>query len=618
MMRALLIGASTRERLGVNADLDLIEAVLRDYEFTEIVRCPRPATRETMLCALSDLAARTTVDDTVVIYYSGHGGIARFSGAVGGISEPLRDWRYLVPEDPGHSARNHRFRGVLDVELGFIIDQRLASKCPNVTIILECCFAGGMVALPPSGCDPSTRGNTYYREFDVPEFLGERQAWGSPWSRGFANAGPQPVIIAATSEARVSYESPGAVTNGCFTKELAAALRRVRGRRTTWGRLIDGVRRSVQLSGNMLYQEPHVIGPRGREVFGTSTCDDSREFEVMIGSDSRLCLLAGQVHALRTGDLLELIEPDEDVSFGCARVREAGLVRSRLEWVGDTPTNCQPRSLVAVLRARARPARVRLFGDTPTMQELRAAIRVSPWLTEIDHVDPTALEVHIDQGRLRIAGPGAAREPWPQQPRVDLATGLDTPVTWVIADLEALARTRGFVSACAKAPAPPDYVEFWLRAHGRDGERVIDGDGGLVHCDDRIEAGMKYAMRYTGETMFVNLINLGVDGRLHSYDDKLNIRTRGGFDLRSEEPGDARGVERSVCLTWPAEVPPTPTRESLFFVLTSAKVDLEPLTQIDPKPRRKPNTRACERDILDKLFDPVESYVRRIDFTLVP
>jgi hypothetical protein len=615
MMRALLIGASTRERLGVDADLDLMEAVLREYGFTDIARCPRPATREAMLCALNELANRTTAADTVVIYYSGHGGIARFRGAVGGISQPLRDWRYLVPEDPAHSARNHSFRGVLDVELGFIIDQRLAAKCPNVTVILECCFAGGMIA-PPQSCHGGTaRGSAYYREFDVPEFFDGSQAWAS---RELGSAGQQPVIIAATSEARVSYESTGPVTNGRFTKELAAALRRVCGRRITWGRLIDGVRRNVQLDGNMLYQEPHVIGPRGREVFGTSTCDDSREFEVMIGSDGRLCLLAGQLHALRTGDVLELLEPDGDVSLGRVRVCEAGLVRSRVAWIDVTPTDCRSRSLVAILRARARPTRVRLFGDTPTMQELRAAIRVSPWLTEIHHRDPTALKVHVDHGRLRIAGPGAAREPWPPEPRDDLATGLDTPVTWVIADLEALARTRGFVSACAKAPAPPDHVEFWLRAHGPEGERVIDGDGGLVRCDDRIEAGMKYAMRYTGETMFVNLINLGVDGRLHAYDDKRNIRTRGGFDLRSEDPGDARGVERSVRLTWPPEVPPAPTRESLFFVLTSAKVDLEPLTQIDPKPRREISTRACERDILDKLFDPVESYVRRIDFTLVP
>lgn len=615
MKRALLIGASNRKRLGIEADLDLMEDVLEVYGFDQILRCPRPATRRVMLSALEQFADSTGSDDIAVIYYTGHGGLARFSGPIAGRERPDRIWRYLVPEDPLHSASKDNFRGVLDVELGHAV-ARMAAICANVTLILECCYAGGMLAPADVQVSRRARGFEDLKSFTAPKCLQGPQAWSTVGpSRCAATGGQQPVVVAATSEARKSYESTGGPRQGYFTEALAAALWRHQGRRVGWGRLIDDVRDQVRSNRGMLDQEPHIIGPRGREVFGTATADVSREFEVVFGIDGRPCLFAGTLHALREGDRLELLDPVDNGSLGVAVIRSAGPTRSLVE-IEDEDQKFEPGvALVAVLVRRAKPTPVRMIGNSPTMIELREAVRASPWLCD-EGSDSELFEVSIDQGRLQVVGPHVARKPLPELPREDLAGDIDSPVPWTVADLEALARAQGFVEACAGALPPPPEIEFWLRAHGKGGERELGYQGGIIELCERVEAGMKYGGGFAGETMFVNLLNLGVDGRVQLHN--ANIYNSGGFDLWSEAPGEARGQTRSIALTWPSDVPEQPACESLYFVLTSARVGLETLTRHDPTPEPDDIPRSRGVLVLDRLFEPVASFVQRIEFTLQP
>lgn len=210
-------------------------------------------------------------------------------------------------------------------------------------------------------------------------------------------------------------------------------------------------------------------------MFGTATADVSREFEV---------------------------------------IRSAGPTRSRVEVEGEIRKFDPGVALVAVLVRRDKPTPVRFIGNSPTMIELREAVRASPWLCDAGS-DPALFDVSIDQGRLQVVGPHVVRKPLPELPREDLAGDLDSPVPWTVADLEAL--------------APPAEIEFWLRAHGKDGERELGYQGGTIELCERVEAGMKYGGGFIGETMFVNLLDLGVDGRV----------------LWSEAPGK-RGARRGV------------------------------------------------------------------------
>jgi hypothetical protein len=612
--RALLIAASMHERLGIESDLRLMTEVLTEYGFDPIEVAPRPATRERMLGALSRLAAQTRPDDTVVIYYTGHGGLARFRGEIGGITDPQHVWRYLVPENPdAHSAREGRFAGVLDAELGHIIGRELASKCANVTVILECCFAGGMFAPHDVALARrvQTRGLVDVVTFKVPEQLCGQQPW-SVSSRQLAEvmpSGQAPVIVAATAEARKAFETKQDGSAADFTKVLVDALRRHRGRPITWGRLIDRVCREVQLYGGRISQAPHVIGPRGRTVFGVTTSDISREFEVVVGSDGALWLFAGSLHGLHDGDEFELLEPDEDIVLATARIRTIEPARARLHVDTESLGRQTPgASLVASLRASAEPTSVRLVGDSPTMLELRQAIAASSWLRASDMSSAASLVVTCDGGCLRVDGPGLARNPVPEQARDDLPADGESPVPWVVADLEALARSRSFVATCAHAAPVPEQIRFNLLVD----DQPVSADG-VVRLGQRVRLAMTYAERYTGETLFLNVVNIGLDGRPYLLNGRLF--NRGGINLFSEDPDHAIG--QSFSLNWPSEVPRAPRRESLYFVLTSAELDLDALTSIDPDAERtKPVARNLKT--LARLLQPVQLYVHRLDFILSP
>lgn len=601
--RALLIGASAAKLRGVEANIVLMHDVLEAYGF-EFDERPVPPTRHAIIRALLDLVTTAAKDDTIVIYFCGHGGLARFKGDIAGLGPINRVWRYLVPLDDLHSHTNDRFHGILDVELGHILGRQLAARCANVTLILECCYAGGMIA----GSECAKAGATVdVKFFSVPDSLRGPQPWatrGLAHDRMTQDAEPRElVVIAATVEARKAYESAEPPYHGYFTKALADQLRRYHGRSVTWGRVIDEVKRQVQCSRDMLDQQPHVIGPRGRVVFGGETHDVSREFEVMAGIDGGLQVFAGRLHGFEDGDQFEWLD-DGGGSLGLGTLRDTGPTRASLILAGDRAPIKPGMMSVCVLRARAKRTPIRVCGDSPTLFELRGAVATSAWLRVANDEEDALAEVCIDRGRLLVTGPALARSPSPIEPREDLAGDRDSPTPAVLADLEAVARAQVFVAYCSNLPPPPAGVEFWLSVDGAEGRRMLGVEGGIVELSEPVNAGMKYTQKWV-ETLFVNLLNQGLDGQLTV----VSKNNRGGFNLFAEGD-DATGQERR--LRWPDDVPRRPTREALWFVVTSEEVDLTSLLM--QKSIRSGHTRG----IVDRLLGPVDAYAHRIEFTVRP
>ncbi|EDM79527.1 hypothetical protein PPSIR1_20904 [Plesiocystis pacifica SIR-1] len=627
--RALLIASSVHARMGIDSDMELMTQCLLEYGFEKgaIAVAPRPTTRASILSSLAALIERTQPGDTVVVYYTGHGGVARFNGPLAGLAGSERVWRYLVPE-AGHSAKDNRFGGVLDVELSHLLGTQLSRKCSNVTIILECCFAGGMM---PRLADEGRRGFLDPARFDIPDEFRVPGELALDWSRlaedsmvesgGSGVQRSQPVILAATSAARLSYETPPNGQAADFTRALVGALRRHRGDRVSWGELIPEIRLQTQFEGQRTSQRPHLIGPRGRVVFGTETVELSRQFDVLVGPEGQLRLLAGAIHGIHVGDAFELVVRGRGQRLGGARVGAVELARADL--VAEDPSATvalEPgESPVALLRRSTRPSRVALeplSGPSRTLETLDRALTDSPWLKRSVEPDGATFRVACDRGRLRVEGTGAARRWLPSSPRAELAGDVLSPVPWVVHDLEALTRARAFVRACAEAPPPPPEVELAVMT---DAGPLMDG--GMLRSGQSIRFVARYRRARPANHLFVSVVNVGLDGRACCLNAQLG--NRGGINLFAEwEKGNPEGD--SFEMSWAEEVLRRPTEESIYFVVSSAELELDcldlvDLEALDDEHAATPlGSRAAPVGTLTKLSAPIQIWVRQIRFTLEP
>jgi uncharacterized caspase-like protein len=109
--RALLIASPYGELQGPEKDVQMMADVLQKRGF-QINRCCGPeATREGICFAWRKLIDESSRDDVVVIYYSGHGGVAIANKGIdnGDANQPWR-LQFIVPMD--YNANSEDFMGI--------------------------------------------------------------------------------------------------------------------------------------------------------------------------------------------------------------------------------------------------------------------------------------------------------------------------------------------------------------------------------------------------------------------------------------------------------------------------------------------------------------------------
>ena len=158
--RALLIGSPYGGLLGPLRDVNRMASVLQKHGFEIAECCDSMATRVCVLKAWSSFNSNSSPDDTLVIYYSGHGGILESPLRVNASLERPEDdrpWRYqfVVPVDFSQSTKDD-FKGILDVELSYMLRES-TNHTKNVTIIFDCCHSGRMSRDPSYGNSASPR-----------------------------------------------------------------------------------------------------------------------------------------------------------------------------------------------------------------------------------------------------------------------------------------------------------------------------------------------------------------------------------------------------------------------------------------------------------------------------
>ncbi len=583
-----LVGSRDRLR-GIDNNLAVMREALADHGFVEF-ESPPNGTREATFGCLHRLVEHVTgTGDAVVVYFTGHGGLARFIDDAGGAS---RIHRYLTTSDPHHSSRD--FRGILDIEISAILDQ-LAAFSDNVTLILECCYAGGMA----DSLDARALGTVAVHEFPRPRWLARTEPRPAEGPRR------PPLIVAATQEARSAEESMRPPFIGHFTHELAKALRDSCGRSISWARLIARVRHGVAARIGGTRQVPHVIGPAGREVLGWAAIDASHEHDLIVGTEGAW-LLAGRLHGLGDGDEIEVIDLT-GTSLSVATLRDVELDRARV--VTRNASLDSPGVLRGLLRACSAPLEVRLAGPehSAAMLELRRALARSVWLREAAHADTPHSVAIDDEGGIVVRGPAISRSRC-SEPDVGSA------VAWVVADLESLARRLRFVGACERAPSLPEGLHFDVHVEGRGGSCELPAQGGVVwRQSDRIRVVMRHDAGLAAETVFVNLVDEGVCGRL-----QLVAEGRpGGFNLPSEHRDDDAPLhDITFALTWPRDVPEQPRHETLWFVVASRPIDLRGIGFAPPE--RSFSADSMKGSSLEAPTRPLAWSVHRVEFELHP
>ncbi|NOK78226.1 MAG: hypothetical protein GFH24_608346n2 [Chloroflexi bacterium AL-N5] len=207
---ALLIGVGCYEHAPEHnvpitvADTRALHEVIRDPQFcgypTEQVTLlhEATATRAGILAALDDLAARTTANDTVLLFYSGHGWDAT-DGTY-----------YLTAHDTQFTPRSHLAQSKVVLDTGVseheFIEKLRAIPAQRVLVIINACYAGSLA--PTLGeSDPPVLGQPF------PEHT----------SNALLSTGAGRIIMTACREDQVSFIGPGSLT--IFARALVDGLR---------------------------------------------------------------------------------------------------------------------------------------------------------------------------------------------------------------------------------------------------------------------------------------------------------------------------------------------------------------------------------------------------------
>lgn len=326
--RALLLGAAYGSLLHVPRSLERLAAALARHGFTCVERhLDLPA--EALLAALTDFLGTVEPGDAVAIAYVGHAGRAHLRPARG--SEV-----------------------VVGLELGAQL-AALVRRTANVTLVLDCCHAAGVVE------DASHLTEQELRQMIAHQRRAARglEALDTP-----VDAVVQLLAAAAPQNAVEDLER----AHGLFSGALADVLERCVDREVGWHEVVDAVR--LRMRPIDRHQAPTLAGRHRRRVPFTERDSALRYDDFACAPvDRHLHLAAGALHGVELGErfVLRALGSPVDAPAPAARVTELGPEHAVLTPDGPLapPTDALPLRAVRPAPADAprRPPRPRRWAD---------------------------------------------------------------------------------------------------------------------------------------------------------------------------------------------------------------------------------------------------------------
>ena len=579
-LRALLIASPFGELRGPANDVKSMARVLTKYGF-ELTECYGPeASRANILQRWRDIIDNSSDGDTVVIYYSGHGGIVDSSGDThnqqGDPGKPLRS-QFLVPMDFDQTTDGD-FRGILDIEISYLL-RDTTDKTKNVSIILDCCHAGRMARDPhhirrawPRNL-PEVKHHGVLREHEQ-RLRREGQLTGDTSVEGNEHA--VRIAAAATTESAWEYLNSQEEPVGVLTEALVAAMEKAHGQRLSWRTIMLGVCEFV--NREFPQQHPRAEGPDARILFSEEQ-STSGALAVAWEGDSAI-IRGGRVAGVHEGNEYDIMPLGSEVVDEKKRIAvvKVEFVNGFKAEIRTTSGTVPPEGALAFLQKETLPA---LFVSFPSdLPALGEKLKASRFFTCNELGEGQSLvDIEKEDDRLVV-----------RQGATVLATHLlteatmETTIDAVVSDGERLARGHHFLALQSgegdEKLATTIDIEFGQVEDGAClGPLTKDGTA-QVKENQRIYI----KLRNSGDArVFVSVFDVNVNGTIGLISGGsprgIELASRGDHVLGKTQFG---GTMKGLGLSWPKPVPKAVyVDETLVFVVSSEEVSLQHLA--DPK-----------------------------------
>ncbi|UWZ37090.1 caspase family protein [Dactylosporangium roseum] len=617
--KALLIGSQTNGLSGVEHDVAAIAEALGKRDFT-ITRCVGPdATRAGIHDAYEHLIAQAGPDDSVFVYYSGHGGRSLPTRAAQG-RPPVQ---FIVPTDLDESVEGD-FRGITAVELSMLLG-RLTEKTHNVAVMLDCCHSAHMSR------DPDHRVKALHYPFEwlddhVTGQLGSgsrRDLW-----RPLGNDNAVRMVACAPEQSAFEYTTATGVRMGMFTEAFTKALAEAGDLPVTWAALMDRVRRSVLALAPE--QRPEAEGPSSRLLFDVMVEDAVGALRVVGGANpQRVTLEVAPLLGVQVSDEFAIMPPgaeavDQASAVGTAVVdRLSTMAAHARATLHDGWTEIPVGARAFRIRTMAPKVPISLPVDDPRAADLLSRLGPTALLrpAEPDEAAIAAVTIDADGGMTVRDRVGPLHPPRP--------AGV-SQATLIRADLVRLARAallRELRDDPRRKLEDPVTVEWGRVIDGT--EQPLPAFGDVLHTGERVFVRIR---NDGGRPLYASLVDIGIGGRitLLTRFSPAGVRLGPGqqYVFGSDE---VLGTLDGVALEWPAGVDRADARpESLLVLVADAPQDLGVLEQDGVHARRgTADESALEqlvrqisvggvRDFAPAGGPPVRYTVRFLDFDVTP
>jgi hypothetical protein len=284
----------------------MISRVLQKRGFYTHRCCGSAATRDGILSAWNHLISQISAEDTIVIYYSGHGGeaLSPKSATQQDSSQPRR-LQFIVPID--YKEVPGEFHGISEEELSQLLLDT-TDKTHNVTVILDCCHSGRMIRDPRHVKEAVRKNLPAIHYHDIARHIQSLRDKGKLRKSASPIDNPHAVRIAAAApwESAYEYENESGMRVGALTEALVRVIEETDYDHVSWRTAMLRVHELVNVS--FPQQHPRVEGPYDRSLFSLDR-RESYGFLIKEEGSNLARISAGKIAGVRESNTYTVMPP---------------------------------------------------------------------------------------------------------------------------------------------------------------------------------------------------------------------------------------------------------------------------------------------------------------------